>query len=89
VSDRDPDQTVCLQVKVGATVVYNHIAYGDRATLQVPGRDADGLLATGDVYEIDPDDVPDVATVSADPPPTVSAVKPASPVKRAERRKRS
>lgn len=39
------------------------VSYGDRATLQVPGRIADELLAEGNVEEVDPAAVPDVANV--------------------------
>ena len=40
------------------------VSYGDRATLQVPGRVADELLEAGNVEEVDPAAVPDVAEVS-------------------------
>jgi hypothetical protein len=59
---RDPDATVHLQVKPGRTVVLaDGCSYGDRATLQVPGRIAEDLLAAGNVEEVDPATVPDVA----------------------------
>ena len=59
---RDPDATVHLHVKPGRTVVLaDGVSYGDRATLQVPGRIADELLATGNVEEVNPAAVPDVA----------------------------
>jgi hypothetical protein len=61
---RDPDATVHLHVKPGRTVVLaDGCSYGDRATLQVPGRIAEELLAAGNVEEVDPAAVPDVATV--------------------------
>ena len=50
----DPEQTYQLQVKVGATVVYDRMAFGDGCTLQVPGRDVEALLASGDVELVDP-----------------------------------
>jgi hypothetical protein len=51
-------------VKPGRTVVLaDGCSYGDRATLQVPGALADELLAAGKVDEVDPAQVPDVATV--------------------------
>lgn len=59
---RDPDATVHLHVKPGRTVVLaDGCSYGDRATLQVPGRVAEALLAAGYVFEVDPAAVPDVA----------------------------
>jgi hypothetical protein len=59
---RDPDATVHLHVKPGRTVVLaDGVSYGDRATLQVPGRIADELLATGNVEEVNPAAVPAVA----------------------------
>jgi hypothetical protein len=59
---RDPEATVHLQVKPGRTVVLaDGCSYGDRATLQVPGRIAEELLAAGGVEEVDPAAVPDVA----------------------------
>jgi hypothetical protein len=61
---RDPDATVHLHVKPGRTVVLaDGCSYGDRATLQVPGRSADELLEAGNVEEVDPAAVPDVAKV--------------------------
>lgn len=57
----EADRTYHLQVRTGATVVYQGQAFGDRATLQVPGRDIDqDLLAYCDIVE--PDQVPDVGT---------------------------
>jgi hypothetical protein len=50
-------------VKPGATVVYDGRAYGDRGTLQVPRYSADGLLKEGKCYVVDPNEVPDVATI--------------------------
>jgi len=35
--------------------------FGDRATIQAPGRDAEELLAGGDVELVEPHEVPDVA----------------------------
>ncbi len=61
---RDPDATVHLHVKPGRTVVLaDGVSYGDRATLQVSGRIAEELLAEGNVEEVDPARVPDVANV--------------------------
>jgi hypothetical protein len=61
---RDPDAIVHLHVKPGrAVVLADGVSYGDRATLQVPGRIADELLAAGNVEEVDPAAVPDVANV--------------------------
>jgi hypothetical protein len=61
---RDPDKIVHLHVKPGRTVVLaDGVSYGDRATLQVPGRLADELLAAGNVVEVDAAAVPDVAEV--------------------------
>jgi hypothetical protein len=61
---RDPDATVHLHVKPGRTVALaDGVSYGDRATLQVPGRVAEELLAAGNVEEVDPAAVPDVANV--------------------------
>ena len=61
---RDPDAIVHVHVKPGRTVVLaDGCSYGDRATLQVPVRVADELLAAGKVDEVDPAQVPDVATV--------------------------
>jgi hypothetical protein len=59
---RDPEAIVHVHVKPGRTVVLaDGVSYGDRATLQVPGRIADELLAAGNVEEVDPAAVPDVA----------------------------
>jgi hypothetical protein len=61
---RDPDAIVHVHVKPGRTLVLaDGCTYGDRATPQVPGRVADELLAAGNVAEVDPAQVPDVATV--------------------------
>jgi hypothetical protein len=57
----DPETTYHLQVRKGKTVVHDRLAFGDRATLQVSGRDAEGLLAGGDVELVEPHEVPDVA----------------------------
>lgn len=60
----EPDAIVHLQVKPGCIVVLaDGCSYGDRATLQVRGRIAEELLAAGDVEEVDPAAVPDVATL--------------------------
>ncbi len=58
---RDPDEIVHVQVKIGHTALYQGKAYGDRGTLQIPRRDADAMLQTGDVYEVKPDEVPEVS----------------------------
>jgi hypothetical protein len=61
---RDPDAIVHVHVKPGRTVVLaDGCSYGDRATLQVRGAVADELLAGGNVEEVDPAAVPDVANV--------------------------
>lgn len=57
---RDPDEIVHVQVKIGHTALYLGKAYGDRGTLQMPRRDAEAMLQTGDVELIDPSRVPDV-----------------------------
>jgi hypothetical protein len=57
----NPDEIVHLQVQPGETVIYNNIAYGDRATLQV--RRGDLNRVDGRYAEVDPNEVPDVATV--------------------------
>ncbi len=59
----DPNEIVHLQVKPGATVIFDGTAYGDRGTLQVPRYSADGLLREGKVYEVDPNEVPDAGRV--------------------------
>jgi hypothetical protein len=58
-----PDEIVHLQVKSGGTVVYQGKVYGDRATLQV--RRGDRGQVDGPVAEIDPNEVPDVGSISA------------------------
>lgn len=55
----DPNEVVHVQVKPGETVVLGDHAYGDRATLQLPRHLAAGLK--GQVDEVDPNEVPDVA----------------------------
>lgn len=56
----EDDRTYHLQVRRGATVVYGGQAFGDRCTIQVPGRDiSQALLANCDIVEHD--QVPDVA----------------------------
>ena len=57
----EPDATYHVQVKAGASAVYERLSYGARATLQVPGRDVEALLKTGSVELVEPDAVPDVA----------------------------
>jgi hypothetical protein len=57
----DPEATYHLQVKPGQVVEYNRLAFGDRATLQVPGADVEALLAGGQVELVEPHEVPDVA----------------------------
>jgi len=59
----DPNEVIHLQVKPGATVIYDGRAYGDRGTLQVPRYSADGLLKAGDVYEVNPGEVPDAGGI--------------------------
>ena len=55
----DPNEVVHLQPKVGEVVVYNDVAFGDRATLQV--RRGDLNQVDGKFEEVDPDKVPDAA----------------------------
>ncbi len=55
---KNPDEIVHVHVKPGETVIHEGIAYGDRATLQVPRRTAAELK--GQVDEVDPNEVPDV-----------------------------
>jgi hypothetical protein len=55
----DPNEILHLQVRPGETVRYKDIAYGDRATLQVPRWDLGRV--DGPYDEIDPAQVPDVA----------------------------
>ncbi len=59
----DPNQVVHLQVKPGATVIYDGRAYGDRGTLQVPRYSAEGLLKAGRVHEVNPAEVPDAGSI--------------------------
>lgn len=59
----DPNEILHLQVKPGATVVYDGRAYGDRGTLQVPRYSAENLLKDGNVYEVDPNEVPDAGSI--------------------------
>ncbi len=56
---KDPNEIVHVHVKPGETVVLGEHAYGDRATLQVSRRVAAELK--GQVDEVDPNEVPDVA----------------------------
>jgi len=55
---KDPNEIVHVHVKAGETVIHNGIAYGDRATLQVPRHVAAELKGQAD--EVDPNEVPDV-----------------------------
>ncbi len=59
----DPNEIIHLQVKPGATVVYDGRAFGDRGTLQVPRYSADNLLKQGKVYEVNPAEVPDAGSI--------------------------
>jgi len=59
----DPNEIVHLQVKPGATVIYDGRAFGDRGTLQIPRYSAENLLKGGKVYEVDPNEVPDAANI--------------------------
>ena len=52
---KDPNE---VQVRPGETVIHKGIAYGDRATLQVPRHVATEIK--GQVDEVDPHEVPDV-----------------------------
>ncbi len=56
--EQNPDEVICVHVKVGETVVLGEHAYGDRASLQVSRRAAAELK--GQVDEVDPNEVPDV-----------------------------
>ena len=56
-----PNPTRHLQVREGQTAYYQGKAYGDRATLQVHQDEAPGLLKSGAVEEVDPNEVPDVS----------------------------
>jgi len=56
---KDPNETVHVHVRAGQTVVLGEHAFGDRATLQVSRRVAAELK--GQVDEVDPNEVPDVA----------------------------
>jgi len=56
---KDPNEIIHVHVKPGETVVLGEHSYGDRGTLQVPRRVAEGLK--GQVDEVDPNEVPDVA----------------------------
>jgi hypothetical protein len=56
---KDPNEIVHAHVRKGETVVVDHHAYGDRATLQVPRHVAKELA----VDEVDPAAVPDVARI--------------------------
>ena len=55
---KDPNEVVHVQVRPGETVIHKGIAYGDRATLQVPRHVATEIK--GQVDEVDPHEVPDV-----------------------------
>jgi hypothetical protein len=59
---RDPAAIVHVHVKPGRTVVLDAdgTSYGDRSTLQVPGRVADALVKAGVADEVDSTQVPDV-----------------------------
>jgi hypothetical protein len=48
---KDPNEIVHVHVKAGETVIHNGIAYGDRATLQVPRHVAAELKGQPDVGE--------------------------------------
>ena len=61
----DPERIYHVQVSPGGTVVYHDLAFGDRATLQVPGGDVAGVVAQG-AYVVDPSKVPDAATIGND-----------------------
>jgi len=57
---RDPNEIVHLQVAEGETAVYQDVAYGPRATLQVRRGDRDQV--EGKVAEVDANNVPDAAS---------------------------
>ncbi len=59
--ESDPAEIVHVNVKPGRTVILGVKAFGDRATLQLPRRDAESLIASGDVEAVDPARLPDVA----------------------------
>jgi len=54
---KDPNEIILAHVRPGETVIHEGIAYGDRATLQVPRHVAKDLAAD----EVHPHEVPDVA----------------------------
>lgn len=58
----DPDQVYHCHVDEGRTVVYGGLAFGDRATLQVPGAHVESVLAQG-AHVVDPAHLPDAATI--------------------------
>jgi hypothetical protein len=57
---KNPDEIVHVMPKPGETVVFDGIAYGDRATLQVRRGDLDRIEG-GAWQEVDPTALPDVA----------------------------
>ncbi len=57
----DPDTVYHFQVPEGGRVIFDNIAYGHRATLQVPGRRAGEVLDQG-AARVDPAAVPDAAS---------------------------
>lgn len=62
--ERDPEEIVHVHVQPGRTVtLHRGLTYGDRGTLQLPWREAEPLLAAGDVALVDPENVPEVSTL--------------------------
>ncbi len=57
----EPNVTYHFQVPEGGRVIYSNIAYGHRATLQVPGSRAQEVLDQG-ADLVDPAAVPDAAS---------------------------
>lgn len=67
----EPERVYHLHVKPGHTALYQGKAFGDRATLQAPGVDAERLLAGGAVELVNPDRLLDVSerpSASPEPP---------------------
>lgn len=59
---RDAEEIVHVHVKPGRSVtLHRGLTYGDRGTLQLAWRDAEALVAAGDVEIVDPQHLPDVA----------------------------
>ncbi len=57
---KDPTEVVHVMPKPGETVTWGEKSFGDRATIQLRRDQLDQLK--GDVEEVDPANLPDVAT---------------------------